>query len=66
MWHQKHNHRWKAVTSNRHYKSLVRDVYPFIRDFTAEYGVDQLQTIEWFQENLNNIDVDCIQKLYNH
>ena len=32
LWHQKHSHRWKAVTSNRHYKSLERDVYPFIGD----------------------------------
>jgi len=32
MWYQKHSHRWKAVTSNRHYKSLIRDVYPFIGD----------------------------------
>lgn len=30
QWHQKNKHRWKEVTSNRHYKSLVRDVYPFI------------------------------------
>ncbi len=32
QWHQKNIHRWKAVTSNRHYKSLTRDIYPFIGD----------------------------------
>lgn len=32
QWHQKNAHRWKQVTSNRHYKSLTRDVYPFIGD----------------------------------
>lgn len=32
QWHQKNTHRWKAVTSNRHYKSLTRDIYPFIGD----------------------------------
>lgn len=32
LWYQKHIHRWKEVTSNRHYKSLVRDIYPFIGD----------------------------------
>ena len=31
-WHQKNIHRWKAVTCNRHYKSLTRDIYPFIGD----------------------------------
>lgn len=30
LWHQKNSHRWKPVTNNRHYKSLVRDIYPFI------------------------------------
>lgn len=28
----KNTHRWKAVTSNRHHKSLSRDIYPFIGD----------------------------------
>ncbi len=32
QWHQKNTHRWKPVTSNRHYKSLTRDIYPFIGD----------------------------------
>ena len=32
QWHKKNKHRWKAVTSNRHYKSLVQSVYPFIGD----------------------------------
>jgi len=32
QWHQKNTHRWKAVTSNRHHKSLSRDIYPFIGD----------------------------------
>lgn len=32
QWHQKNKHTWKEVTSNRHYKSLTRDVYPFIGD----------------------------------
>ncbi|HAT8858965.1 TPA: DUF4102 domain-containing protein [Legionella pneumophila] len=32
LWHRKNSHRWKAVTSNRHYKSLERDIYPFIGD----------------------------------
>ncbi|MCC5016060.1 integrase arm-type DNA-binding domain-containing protein [Legionella sp. 31fI33] len=32
QWHQKNTHRWKAVTSNRHYTSLARDIYPFIGD----------------------------------
>lgn len=31
-WYQKNTHRWKDVTSNRHYKSLDRDIYPFIGD----------------------------------
>ena len=31
-WHQKNAHRWKEVTSNRHHKSLFRDIYPFIGD----------------------------------
>lgn len=30
QWHGKNKHRWKPVTSNRHYKSLTRDIYPFI------------------------------------
>lgn len=30
LWHQKNAHCWKPVTSNRHYKSLIRDVYPLI------------------------------------
>lgn len=30
QWHQKNKHCWKEVTSNRHYKSLVRDILPFI------------------------------------
>ncbi|MCC5792824.1 MAG: integrase arm-type DNA-binding domain-containing protein [Legionellaceae bacterium] len=38
QWHQKNKHRWKDVTSNRHYKSLVRDVYPFI----AEKPIDDV------------------------
>ncbi len=32
QWHQKNTHRWKPVTGNRHYKSLTRDIYPFIGD----------------------------------
>ncbi|WP_131778382.1 tyrosine-type recombinase/integrase [Legionella bozemanae] len=32
QWHQKNSHRWKPVTSNRHYKSLIRHIYPFIGD----------------------------------
>lgn len=32
LWHQKNIHCWKPVTSNCHYKSLIRDVYPFIGD----------------------------------
>ncbi len=32
LWHQKNANRWKPITSNRHYKSLVRDIYPFIGD----------------------------------
>ncbi|MBL7479990.1 tyrosine-type recombinase/integrase [Legionella bononiensis] len=32
QWHKKNNTRWKPVTSNRHHKSLIRDVYPFIGD----------------------------------
>lgn len=30
QWHQKNTHRWKAVTNNRHHKSLVHHVYPYI------------------------------------
>lgn len=30
QWHHKNIHRWKVVTANRHYKSLCRDIYPFI------------------------------------
>ena len=30
QWHQKNTHRWKPVTSNRHYRSLTRDICPFI------------------------------------
>ncbi len=30
QWHQKNKHLWKDVTKNRHYKSLLRDIYPFI------------------------------------
>lgn len=32
QWHQKNTHRWKPVTSNRHYKSLTNHIYPFIGD----------------------------------
>ncbi len=32
QWYQKNKHRWKEVTCNRHYKSLIRDVYPFISE----------------------------------
>ncbi|CAM2736594.1 integrase [Legionella steigerwaltii] len=32
QWHKKNIHRWKSITSNRHYKSLTRDIYPFIGD----------------------------------
>lgn len=32
QWHQKNAHRWKQVTSNRHYKSLTHHIYPFIGD----------------------------------
>lgn len=32
QWHQKNKHRWKEVTSNRHYKSLIKDIYPYIAD----------------------------------
>ncbi|KTD24378.1 tyrosine-type recombinase/integrase [Legionella israelensis] len=38
QWHQKNNHRWKEVTRNRHYKSLARDVYPFI----GEKSIDDI------------------------
>ncbi|HAT9261845.1 TPA: DUF4102 domain-containing protein [Legionella pneumophila subsp. pneumophila] len=30
QWHQKNSHLWRAVTQNRHHKSLVRDIYPYI------------------------------------
>lgn len=30
LWFQKNVHRWKEITKNRHHKSLIRDIYPFI------------------------------------
>ncbi|WP_115701827.1 tyrosine-type recombinase/integrase [Legionella sainthelensi] len=36
QWFKKNIHRWKKVTSNRHYKSLVRDIYPFIGEKTID------------------------------
>ena len=45
QWHQKNKHRWKEVTSNRHYKSLVRDVYPFI----ASKAIDEITKADLLQ-----------------
>ena len=47
QWHQTNIHRWKAVTSNRHYKSLKRDIYPFIADKPIDIitKIDLLQVI---------------------
>lgn len=36
QWHKKNKHRWKAVTSDRHYKSLTQSVYPFIGDYPID------------------------------
>lgn len=42
QWHQKNSHRWKPVTSNRHLKSLTRDIYPFI----GEKPIDEITKAE--------------------
>jgi len=42
QWHQKNTHLWKPVTSNRHYRSLTRDVYPHI----ANRPIDEITKAE--------------------
>ncbi|KTD68875.1 integrase [Legionella steelei] len=43
-WYKKNIHRWKEVTSNRHYKSLVRDIYPFIGEKPID-GITKLELL---------------------
>lgn len=48
LWHQKNLHRWKAISRDRHYKSLVRDIYPLIGDKSMDEitKADLLQIVQ--------------------
>lgn len=45
QWLHKNQHCWKEVTHNRHHKTLVRDVYPFI----ANKPIDEITKTELLQ-----------------